>query len=285
MPRRQRVMQDLEHGLWFASEAAPHQALRAHVHRYIGWYERRTSPIFRRELPTHQIPVIISFGAPIRVFDVTDPSRSTTLDGFAAGAYDSHVLVEANGFQGGVQIDFTLLGMRLFLHRPLRELVNQCVLLEDLLGPYARRLTEELQAAPTWDVRFDILDREIARRMDAARHPATEVSCVWTRIVQSGGRVPIGSLVRETGWSQKHLIAQFREHIGLTPKAFARVMRFGRAINRLQQDPRARMTQVALDCGYYDQSHFDRDFRTFAGLTPTELVQSLTAQGSFTSER
>jgi len=61
-------------------------------------------------------------------------------------------------------------------------------------------------------------------RTSAARRPASEVLCTWKRIVESGGLVTVRALVDETGWSQKHLISQFREHIGLAPKMFARVM-------------------------------------------------------------
>jgi AraC-like DNA-binding protein len=275
------MVQDHEFNQWGMATAAPHPALRKHVRRYIGWWENRTTPLYRRELPTAEVPLIISFGAPIRLFDVADRAHSTELGSFATGAYDSHVIVEANGSQGGMQIDFTILGMRLFLGRPLADLTNRGVALEDVFGTEGRRVTMELHDAGTWQARFDLLDREIGRRIAAARMPASEVLCTWKRIVESSGLVTIGALVDETGWSQKHLISQFREHIGLAPKTFARVMRFGRAVARLRRREHTSLTELALDCGYYDQSHFDRDFRTFAGVTPTDLLRTLGDSGGF----
>ena len=174
--------------------------------------------------------------------------------------------------------------MRLFLGRPLAELTNRGIALEDIFGSDANRLTSELHDAPTWEARFDLLDREIASRIALARRPASEVLCTWKRIVESSGLVTIRSLVEETGWSQKHLISQFREHIGLAPKMFARVMRFGSAVDRLRRKEHASLTELALDCGYYDQAHFDRDFRAFAGVTPTELLTTLGSHGGFSSE-
>src|SRR5262249_60136248 len=88
------------------------------------------------------------------------------------------------------------------------------------------------------------------------------------------GRVPIATLVHEIGWSQKHLIKQFREEIGLPPKALARVLRFGHAV-RLIKSGRVRLADVAYDCGYYDQAHFTRDAHALAGVTPSELIKSL----------
>lgn len=284
MSRPLTVFEDRECHCWGMVTAAPHRSVRPHVRRYVGWWEHRTTPLYRRELPSAEVPLIISFGAPIRLFDVADRSASTNLGSFAAGAYDVHVVVEANGSQGGIQIDFTILGMRLFLGRPLADLTNRGVALEDIFGSDANRLTSELHDAPTWEARFDLLDREIASRIASAKRPASEVLCTWTRIVNSGGTATIKSLVEETGWSQKHLIGQFREHIGLAPKMFARVMRFGSAVDRLRQRDHASLTELALDCGYYDQAHFDRDFRAFAGVTPTELISTLGSHGGFSSE-
>ena len=284
MSRPLTVFEDHEFHRWGMVTGAPHRSVRPHVRRYIGWWEQRTTPLYRRELPTAEVPLIINFGAPIRLFDVADRTHSTELGSFATGAYDAHVVVEANGSQGGIQIDFTILGMRLFLGRPLAELTNRGVALEDIFGAAGRRLTSELHDAPTWEARFDLLDREIAARIASAKRPSNDVLCTWTRIVNSGGLVTIRSLVEETGWSQKHLISQFREHIGLAPKMFARVMRFGSAIERLRRRDRASLTELALDCGYYDQAHFDRDFRAFAGVTPTELITTLGSHGGFSSE-
>jgi AraC-like DNA-binding protein len=277
------VVEDREFHTWGMVTALPNPVLRMHVHRYIGWWEHRTTPLYRRELPTAEVPLIINFGEPIRLFDVADRTRSTELGSFVAGAYDSHVIVEANGSQGGMQIDFTILGMRLFLGRPLADLTNRGVALEDIFGSDGRRVTMALHDAGTWQARFDLLDREIGTRIAAARRPASEVLCAWKRIVESGGLVTIGALVDETGWSQKHLISQFREHIGLAPKIFARVMRFGRAVDRLRRREHACLTELALDCGYYDQSHFDRDFRNFSGVTPTDLLRTLQNSGGFSS--
>jgi len=101
------------------------------------------------------------------------------------------------------------------------------------------------------------------------------VLCAWSRLVSSGGRASIGAIVGEVGCSQRHLIAQFKEEIGLSPKTLARVLRFGRAVRIIKQKGGARLTEIAGDCGYYDQAHFSRDFREFAGVTPTELMASL----------
>lgn len=283
MPRPLTVLRDLDHGHWEMVTGMPDGRLRPHVSRYVGWYERRSIPVRRRELPTQHVPVVISFGDPIRLFDAGGSGWSD-FGSFASGAYDSYVLVETAA-ASGIQIDFTLLGARLFLGRPLHDLRNRGVSLGDLFGDRARQLTMELYDAPGWDQRFDILDREIGARLWTGRPLSPDVLWTWRRIVESRGQLTIGSLAVETGRSRKHLIAQFKEHIGLAPKVFARVLRFGHAVDGLKQRGGGGLADIAADCGYYDQAHFDRDFREFAGVTPSELVRTLQVDGGFTVDR
>ena len=262
-------------GSWEYAIGRPHPSLRTHVQEYAGWIEQMATPIVRREPPTEVVPVIINFGAPVRIYDQQNPSRWTDYGSFSTGAYDTYVLVGSTGPSAGLQVNLSILGARLFLGRPLRDLYNRAVDLEDVFGGDARRLTGELYDAPSWDARFAILDRELAARIRASRVPSAAVLCAWNRLVTSGGRVAIRAIVDEVGCSQRHLIAQFREEIGLSPKTLARVLRFGRAIRAIKEDGRVRLAELAADCGYYDQAHFSRDFRGFAGVTPTELIASL----------
>jgi AraC-like DNA-binding protein len=277
---RETIRHDSERGQWEMVRRLPHPALRPYVREYVGWFEDFASPLCRREVPTEDVPVIINFAAPVRLFDIDHPSRWTDYGSFTTGAYDSYVLVGSTGPSGGLQINLSILGARLFLGRPLRELRNRAIELEDVLGRAARRLVMELYDAPTWEARFTILDRELASRILTAKAPSAAVTWVWRRLVQTGGRVSIGTLVDEVGVSQRHLIGQFREQIGLSPKTLARVLRFGRAVRVIKDVSRPNLAEIAQDCGYYDQAHFSRDFRAFAGVTPTELVRSQLPDGA-----
>jgi AraC-like DNA-binding protein len=280
------IRHESEQGRWEMVRTAPHPSLRAHVREYVGWFEHFAVPICRREVPTDEVPVIINFGAPIRLYDVQDPSRWTDYGSFTTGAFDSYVLVGSTGPSGGLQINLSILGARLFLGQPLKDLRNRAIALEDVFGRDARLLTMELFDAPSWDARFTILDRELALRIRLARAPAPAAVWIWRRLVETGGRVSIGTLVDELGFSQRHLIAQFRQEIGLSPKTLARVLRFGRAIRIIKGGGTLRLAEIAQDCGYYDQAHFSRDFHAFAGVTPTELVRSqLPDGGGFTVDR
>ena len=286
MPRAiQFVRHSSELGRWESAVAEPHPALRGYVREYIGGTEETHRPLVRRELPTEIAPVIINFGAPFRMFDHANSAKYVELRSFATGAFDAYVLVGSTGPYSCVQINFTILGARRFLQRPLQELTNQVVSLDDVLGKQGRHLEMQLYDAATWEERFDLLDRVILARIVHAADVPGAVSYGWERLLRRAGRVSIGALVRETGWSHKHFVAQFTEQIGLTPKAMARVLRFGRAAELLKTSERGRFADIAYACGYYDQAHFTRDFTAFAGVSPgTLLATQLPNRGGFIAE-
>jgi AraC-like DNA-binding protein len=269
-------------GCWESAVGLPHPALRPFVREYVGGSERTNEPLCRRELPTEIAPVIINFGAPFRAFDQNDLTTYVDLGSFATGAWDTYALVGTTGAYSCVQINFTILGARLFLQQPLRPLANREVPLDNVLGDDAGRLEAELFDAGTWANRFDILDRVILARISAARPVPPAVGRAWMRLVRHRGQVSIRQLAEEGGISHRHFIAQFTEHLGIAPKAMARVLRFGRAAELLKVAERGRFGEIAHACGYFDQAHFTRDFRAFAGVTPTDLLASqLPHRGGF----
>jgi AraC-like DNA-binding protein len=89
------------------------------------------------------------------------------------------------------------------------------------------------------------------------------------RIEAVGGALDVGDLARELGCSHKHLIALFRDRVGTTPKRLARIVRFHRFL-ACARDGAAKGADLALACGYYDESHLSRDVRQFTGLSPRE---------------
>jgi AraC-like DNA-binding protein len=72
--------------------------------------------------------------------------------------------------------------------------------------------------------------------------------------------------------SKARLAGRFREQVGLTPKLYARVVRFHQTLGILQSGGPGRLTDVALDGQFYDQPHMNAEFRALGGLTPREFL-------------
>ncbi|HLB24551.1 MAG TPA: AraC family transcriptional regulator [Dehalococcoidia bacterium] len=225
----------------------------------------------RRHPPTGIVPMIILLGDELGVPEehggTAVPRRS-----FIAGLHDSYATTVSEGDQVGMQIDFTPIGAYLFLQRPMSELANRSVELEDIFGKQANELRERLIAKESWQGRFAIAEAFIAERISHARPASPAVAWAWGRLQASAGSVGIGQLAAEIGWSRKHLIAQFREQIGMAPKTLARVLRFKQALETIESGAELHWSEMAVRCGYYDQAHFIRDFREFTGVTPGEYL-------------
>lgn len=261
-----------ELGWWEQVSRDPAPILRSHVLRYCGFAESTTGFTVRQELPWAGVVLIVGFGPPVRIDYPNDPARSVTSMSFVAGLHDEYVLVASTGSQHCLQIDLTPLGAYAILGLPLAELTNRSVELESVL-PGGELLAERLYEADGWDARFDLLDAILAARLVSGPAPKPAIVEAWHRLEESGGRVDIGSLAGELGLSRKHLTSQFREQVGLPPKTLARVLRFSHAVRMLTCDDRMGLAEIAFRCGYYDQAHLNRDFREFAGATPTDLVR------------
>ena len=266
-------------GRWELASGLPAEPLRPFVREYTGWDERVAAPLCRRELPTEEAPLVINFGEPFHLFTPGCAGRGRDLASFVTGAYDTYQLVESSGTSSGVQVNFTLLGLRLLVGRPIDDMTNRAVAPEDVFGPFVRDLTDRLHDAPSWDARFAWLDRALMAHMCRRASVPAGVLWAWDRLVGSQGNVPIAAVVREVGWSRRHFIAQFKHELGVSPKVLARMMRFGQVVRWLRAGRTTDLAGLALDAGYYDQSHLNRDVREFAGETPGALARNLLPDG------
>ena len=93
------------------------------------------------------------------------------------------------------------------------------------------------------------------------------------QLTQSHGGIGIAALADEIGCSRKHLAAQFREHVGLTPKTIARILRFQQVLQLVSRSDQVDWAEIAQAAGYSDQAHFSHDFRRLSGLTPGAYLQ------------
>jgi AraC-like DNA-binding protein len=245
----------------------PHPTLRRHVSRYCGYRERTVHPVRRRELPGADVTLIVSLGPELRLLEPC-PATHTS---FVAGLDERSAVTEHDGEAAGIEVTLTPFAAHQLFRVPMHTLAHSVVELDDVLGAEADRLAERLHDAPTWPARFRTLDNTIHRRIADAPEPSPSVTWAYRRLVATGGRVRVGAVAAELGWSRKRLAAHFREEVGLPPKLIARILRFRRAARLLEQGDGS-LAEIAVDCGYFDQAHLNRDFRSFAGSTPTEFL-------------
>jgi AraC-like DNA-binding protein len=164
-------------------------------------------------------------------------------------------------------------GAALFLQLPLSELQNQVVSLDAIWGRYAVEFRERLYAAPTIQARFALLEQLLLARLLEAPQGLKAVQYAVDEMVRYHGVLSIRELSGHIGMSQKHLITQFRQMVGCTPKELARLHRFAHLLEGIDPGQPVDWTLVAHQFCYHDQSHFIRDFKQFTGHAPSDYLR------------
>jgi AraC-like DNA-binding protein len=246
------------------------------VRGYVGYEEWPSRPMIRREVARCGIALILAFGDRLDVRDGTGGSVRS-LGAFVVGNQSGASLTELGGHQHGVQVELSDAGALALLGQ-VRELNDAAMPIDEVLGAWGAHLVEQLGNACTWEERFGLLDevfgdlgpRDGAR---AAGAISPEVSWLRRQLVATGGQARVEPLMDETGWSRRVVTERFRTQLGLSPKAYARILRFRRAVGLLRGVGNGRtLADVAIECGYYDQSHLARDFVALAGCSPSALI-------------
>jgi len=152
------------------------------------------------------------------------------------------------------------------------EITERVTALDDILPHAAHHLAERLEECTSVTARFLLFEDFLRARLKATRLPSPLAARATRRIIESGGITTARALHQEFGCSARYLEKQMAEHLGLTPKQFSRLIRFTRAIDQLQGQHTVDWSRVAHACGFYDQSHFNNEFRTFTGVTPTAFL-------------
>ncbi|MFA1541814.1 helix-turn-helix domain-containing protein [Actinomadura monticuli] len=151
----------------------------------------------------------------------------------------------------------------------MNELTGEIVAPADLPGDRVGRLADALMARPGWEQRFRLLDEVLGRWVGGTGAWSPQVvraHDALTRTVGMGGALPVQRLAEEAGWKSRQLEYRFKEQIGVSPKAMARIVRFRRAALMLADG--LRPVTTSANCGFSDQAHLTREFKAMAGCTP-----------------
>jgi AraC-like DNA-binding protein len=154
---------------------------------------------------------------------------------------------------------------------PAGEIADNHIELEALWGRRAVDLRDRLCAAADTGERFRILEHALIAALSPSPATRGEVAFALGRLGAPG--VEVGEIARHLQLSHRRFVALFSDRVGMTPKRYSRVRRFQRALRLVTGGDAPRWAQVALDCGYFDQAHFCRDWAEFTGLSPGEFVR------------
>ncbi|PSK95322.1 helix-turn-helix domain-containing protein [Taibaiella chishuiensis] len=186
-----------------------------------------------------------------------------------SGMQKSARLIRYAPGSGNVLVLFREAGAAAFFRQPLHELFGTTASLDHLITPTAAdHLSEQLATAGSNSERIRVVERLLTSRLQS---PVTDplVAEALGRIQATEGALKIKALAAALYISQDAFEKRFRKTVGASPKQYSALVRMNALVSRGNKD--RTFTDIALDAGYADQPHFNKDFRTFTGQSPTDF--------------
>ena len=241
--------------------------------RFVQCYWMLTGPPgtsgVRRIVPDGCPELIVNFGDAFESWDGANWSIQPRR--FVAGQITGPMLVRPTGSVKLCGIRFRPYGAGPILNAPIHELTG-CVAELNALAPRVWRELEQLDATGPFTAISGLLDRVMANRVSGSNDLMASIT---DEIASTGGAIDIAGLAAQAGLSSRQMERRFKSAVGIPPKLFCRIQRFQRVFQVMESE-RGSWIDAALNCGYYDQAHLIRDFREFAGETPSVLLSGKT---------
>jgi AraC-like DNA-binding protein len=240
------------------------------------WYAQAPQVDHSREriLPTGNTQIILNLAREYLLdCPAGEPERRSSPSAII-GARSVYEIVSTSDMADLIGIVFEPAGLPPFVSDAADLFSNRSVDLEDVWGIRTRSLRDRLREIQDPDGRLSCLEafltgafREKLFEPRPIRHCAVDYAL--RRFAHAPAISTVSDVARSTGWSERRFSQVFREEVGLTPKVWCRIRRFQSAVRQLHAGVDVPWAELALNCGYYDQSHFANEFRAFSGVDVT----------------
>lgn len=247
------------------------------------WYAR--APVaehhYERILPTGCTQVILNLERDC-LHDCLEGSVDQPIaPALVVGGRSTYEIAAARDMASLIGISFKPGGFAAFAGDAVDRFSNLSIPLEAAWGSASLTLRDRLRETDDVRTRFWMIEEFLLDRLAACARPhAVARQRLVGFALENFGAAPGLSTVREvarsTGLSERRFSQIFREEVGLTPKVWCRIQRFQRAVHMLHSSADVAWAELALDCGFYDQSHFANEFRAFSGVDATTYSASRT---------
>lgn len=181
----------------------------------------------------------------------------------------NHLMIKI-GFQPGALQ--RLLGEPLYKMLPYKNYDGEAV-----FGSNVKHVVDALSNAADFEAMKNIADNFMFSLLHKIKKPVA-IDSVIPEIIKSGGIVKIDALVKQACMSNRQFERAFKNRMGVSPKFYSRLVRFGKAWLLKENNPDFSWTKVAYECHYFDQMHLIRDFKEFANTNPKEISDAFQQQ-------
>jgi len=164
---------------------------------------------------------------------------------------------------------------RLLINENPKELNDKCYDLHQLKDINTEQTIEKLKNQNT-EKRVQIISDYILELVkNSSINPDNVIKLAVSTLINSKGVIPINQLREQLFITERTFERRFAKEIGVTPKQFAKIIQFSFSLNQIQESDYTKLTNIAFDNGFTDQSHFIKTFKKYTGATPKELLAKM----------
>lgn len=186
----------------------------------------------------------------------------------------TRVMLDINRSHKAVRVGFHPGGLHRLLGVSMAEMIDGHYDAADIYGNEAEEVNSRLQEAGSFDEIKDVIEAFLLRKVKVLRR-ALPFDLAMLELQRLHGNLPMEQVASLACLSLRQFERVSKDRIGLAPKLFARLIRFSKAYRLRERFPQLSWTHIAHECGYFDQTHFIRDFKEFAGEAPGTLEKAL----------
>lgn len=228
--------------------------------------------IVERVIPTESIQLMFHYKNP---FVVQHPNSSIIKQprSIITGLSENYSDVSTNGESGVVFIYFYPTGACHFFNFPLSEIENQSLNMFDIIGTEIKQIEETLFSTESIEGKISVIEEFLIRRYSPIPSNDNYLIQKGINIIkETKGQIRASALSGNLSITPKTLERKFSQYLGKTTKQVIKLIRFQEVLNDFSNHKDVILTERAYNYGYFDQSHFIHDFKTFSGYTPKEFA-------------
>ena len=190
------------------------------------------------------------------------------------GPQVSRVNIKVENQLSAVRVDFLPGGLYRMLGIPMNELFDGGFDALDFFGVEMRHINEQLQQTSDLEKCKNIVEKFLLNKIAKLKQFLPFDSAINV-LLNNHGDVAINKIASLSCLSLKQFERKCKERLGMTPKLYARILKFSKAYRLHESFPNLSWIKIAYEAGYYDQMHMIRDFKEFAGVNPSVIEQQL----------
>ncbi|MGZ5279924.1 MAG: DUF6597 domain-containing transcriptional factor [Pseudobdellovibrionaceae bacterium] len=227
-------------------------------------------------LPDGKTELIIHFGDHFCKLEKIDNESQFVRQArvLMSGQLTEHIVLKPTGEIGVVAARFKPAGAARFFSLPYEEIVDQVIDLSSYDKSTADLLHDDIAKIASNDERLQYMQAFLKSRLEQESQEDLYARQACRYIMQSEGEYSVAELVKLIGFSERQLERKFKKQVGISPKILSRIVRFQKILRLAQDSKNLTLVDAAVSCGYYDQSHFIRDFTKFSGDSPLKYFSS-----------